>query len=88
MRRRGIAGELAEGCAEGYYRVRRTSRARKTGALVSIIIPTCASRGLIKTCIESLRANTAYPNFEIVCIENIPSEQPEWKRWLRDNADR
>jgi ADP-heptose:LPS heptosyltransferase/GT2 family glycosyltransferase len=85
MLRRGIEGRIADGCAPGYYRVQRRV---STKGLVSIIIPTCASRGLIRTCIETLRSITAYRNFEIICIENIPSRQRRWKRWLRLNADK
>ena len=83
--RRGIAGTIKPGRAAGTYRVRRTVATR---GLVSIIIPTCAARELIRGCIESLRRLTAYRNFEIVCIENIPSDKPEWKQWLRAHADR
>ena len=55
---------------------------------VSIIIPTCAAHGHIETCIRTLRDQTAYRNFEIVCVDNIPASQVGWKRWLRDNADK
>lgn len=85
MERRGITGRVEAGCAPGYY---RPHRAAEDKGLVSIVIPTCASRGLIRTCIETLRGKTAYRNFEIVCIENIPESEPDWKRWLRDNADK
>jgi ADP-heptose:LPS heptosyltransferase/GT2 family glycosyltransferase len=84
MARRGIAGEVQPGCAAGYHRVRR---ARAGSALVSIIIPTCASRGLVRTCIDSIRAKTAYRNFEIVCVENIPADDAAAKRWVESNAD-
>jgi glycosyltransferase involved in cell wall biosynthesis len=46
--------------------------------MVSIIIPTCAARGYIETCINSLREHTAYRNFEIVCVDNIPDSQVAW----------
>jgi ADP-heptose:LPS heptosyltransferase/GT2 family glycosyltransferase len=82
--RRGIDGEIICGHLPGTFRLKR----KLTGSgLVSIIIPTCAARGLIKTCIETLRDGTAYKNFEIVCIENIPDHQEDWKRWVRANAD-
>jgi len=55
--------------------------------MVSIIIPTCAARGLIKACLDSLKAKTAYRNYEIICIENITAEKSDWKRWLRENAN-
>ncbi|HEY1795571.1 MAG TPA: glycosyltransferase family 9 protein [Stellaceae bacterium] len=84
LARRGIAGEVLDGCGPGHYRVKR---AVDTEALVSIIIPTCAAGGLIRTCIDTLRAGTAYRNFEIICVENIPPSDPEAKAWLRENAD-
>jgi ADP-heptose:LPS heptosyltransferase/GT2 family glycosyltransferase len=85
LARRGIAATIKPGRAQGTYRVRRKLTAR---GMVSIIIPTCAARGLIRTCIETLRALTSHRNFEIVCIENIPVDQPEWKQWLRAHADK
>jgi ADP-heptose:LPS heptosyltransferase/GT2 family glycosyltransferase len=84
LARRGIAAAVTEGRAPGTHRVRHRVEAR---GLVSIIIPTCAARGLIRTCLETLRAVTAYRRFEIVCIENIPADQPDAKKWLRRRAD-
>ena len=83
--RRGVAGEVREGNIPGHFRLKR---AVNRGGLVSIIIPTCAAKGLIKTCIETLRARTAYHNFEIICVENIPASQRRWKAWVRKHADR
>ncbi len=83
--RQGIAVEVLAGAAPGAWRFRRTQPA--TG-MVSIIIPTCAARGYIETCIRSLRERTSYRNFEIVCIDNIPAGQVAWKIWLKQNADK
>lgn len=83
--RRGIAGEIRPGCLAGTYRLQR--RQGKPG-LVSIIIPTRASRGLVKTCIDTLRSRTAHRALEIIVIENIPPSEAGWKKWLRANADR
>jgi ADP-heptose:LPS heptosyltransferase/GT2 family glycosyltransferase/tetratricopeptide (TPR) repeat protein/SAM-dependent methyltransferase len=85
MARRGIEGAILPGSVSGYYRLKRTVI---TPRLVSIIIPTRASRGLIRTCIGTLRNITAYRNFEIICIDNIPDDQRDWKRWLRANSDK
>jgi ADP-heptose:LPS heptosyltransferase/GT2 family glycosyltransferase len=82
--RRAIAAEVLGGAVPGTWRVRRTQPA---SGLVSIIIPTCASRGLIESCINSLRERTTYLDFEIVCVENIPEGQVAWKLWLQQNAD-
>ncbi len=83
--RRGIDVDVMEGCLPGTWRFRRMTRA--TGK-VCIIIPTCAARGHIETCIATLRARTAYRNYEIVCIDNIPASQMAWKVWLQQSADR
>src|SRR4029079_4174593 len=64
LARRGIAGEVALGMVPGTFRLKR---ALTRPGLVSIIIPTRAAGGLIETCIETLRQQTAYPDFEIIC---------------------
>jgi ADP-heptose:LPS heptosyltransferase/GT2 family glycosyltransferase len=85
LARRGIEGEIRPGCAPGIYRVERKVA---IPGRVSIIIPTCAARGLIKTCIDTLRGLTDYSNFEILCIDDIPESNRESKSWLRANADK
>ena len=85
LTRRGIEAQIQPGCRPGIYRVKR--RVASPG-LVSIIVPTRAAKGLIKTCIETLRALTDYSNFEVVCIDDIPELEREWKRWLRTNSDK
>jgi ADP-heptose:LPS heptosyltransferase/GT2 family glycosyltransferase len=85
LRRRAVKGEVLPGCVSGTYRVKREVA---TKGLVSIIVPTCAARGLVKTCLDTLRKKTRYRNFEIVCIENIPTSEKKWKRWLKAAADR
>ncbi len=83
--RRGVQADVQPTTVPGTFRFRRRKRA--TGK-VSIIIPTCAAHGHIETCIRTLRDQTAYRNFEIICVDNIPAHQVGWKRWLRDNADK
>jgi ADP-heptose:LPS heptosyltransferase/GT2 family glycosyltransferase len=85
LARRGVAGEVGDGLAPGTYRLKR---ALTRPGLVSIIIPTCAARGMIETCIGSLRRLTTYRDYEIVCIENIPAAERKWRQWLRRHADR
>ena len=85
LERRGIAGEIHPGPVAGTYCVKR---ALTTKGLVSIIIPTCAAQGMIKTCIETLHRLTAYKNYEIICIENIPPADRKWRTWLKRNVDR
>ncbi|MGO9329273.1 MAG: glycosyltransferase family 2 protein, partial [Steroidobacteraceae bacterium] len=88
LRRAAKSGRLKvavePGRIDGTYRV-FSKEAHK--GLVSIIIPTCAARELIKTCIESLRRLTSHPDIEIICVDNILDEASQWKPWLRANAD-
>ena len=83
--RRGFQADVLDTTVRGTFRLRRRKRA---SGKVSIIIPTCAAHGYIEACVRTLRDHTAYRNFEIVCVDNIPPQQVGWKRWLRDNADK
>ncbi|MGY4509110.1 glycosyltransferase family 9 protein [Bradyrhizobium sp. USDA 3650] len=84
LRRRNINATVEKGRVEHSYRIRHK---REMNELVSIIIPTCAARGLVKTCIDSLRQRSTYKQIEIIGIDNILDEDNEWKGWLRDNCD-
>ncbi|HUB46678.1 MAG TPA: glycosyltransferase family 9 protein [Acetobacteraceae bacterium] len=83
--RRGIDAEVLDGCLPGTWRLKR---ATPVAGKVAIIIPTCAAQGYIENCIGTLRAHTSYPNYEIICIDNIPEGQMAWKIWLQQHADR
>ncbi|WP_048861504.1 glycosyltransferase family 9 protein, partial [Acidisphaera rubrifaciens] len=83
--RRGQTGSTVPGRVPGTWRFLPAARAR---GLVSIIIPTCAAHGHIRTCLSTLRERTYYRDFETVVIDNIPAEQSEWKEWLGATADR
>ena len=83
--RRGIEAEVLPGCLPGTWRLRRTTQ---SAGKVAIIIPTCAAQSHIENCVATLRARTSYPNYEIVCIDNIPNSQMAWKIWLQQNSDR
>ena len=85
MARNDVRGGVRNAGASGVYRVRRRL-ARKS--LVSIVIPTIASRGLIETCVASIRKLTRYRNFEIVCVDNIKEPNSPGKPWLARAADR
>ena len=84
LMRRGVDGQVLPGGAPSVHRVRRRL---KDAGLVSIIIPTIASGGLIETCLSSIRRLTRYKRFEIVCVDNIPEADSPWKEWLKQNAD-
>ena len=85
MARREIEADVTAGTVPSTFRVTRT--APVTGK-VSIIIPTCAAKGYIETCLRTLRAVTTYRNFEIVCIDNIPDSEADWKQFVREHADK
>jgi ADP-heptose:LPS heptosyltransferase/GT2 family glycosyltransferase len=82
-RRGWRAGVLATG-APGVWRLKRRVATR---GLVSIIVPTIASRGLVAKCIASLRGRTLYKNFEIVVLDNIADPASPWKDRFRETAD-
>lgn len=85
MERLDIAGTVLETPIPGTWRIRR---AVQSAGKVSIIIPTCAAHGYIETCIRTLREKTAYKDYEIVVIDNIPATEPKWKAWVHENADK
>ncbi len=85
LQRRDIEGSVLATAIPGTWRVKRTGAEQ---GRVSIIIPTCAAHGYIETCINTLRAKTTYPDYEIVCIDNIPAADVAWKVWLAQHADK
>ena len=85
LERRGIAGEVVPTPIAGTWRVRREIASK---GKVSIIIPTCGAAGYIGRIISTLRSKTAYRNFEIIVIDNIPAADVKWKSWLPENADK
>ena len=50
---------------------------------VTILIPTRNATSMVQHCIESLVANTSYPNYEIVVIDN-QSDDPQLARYLAE----
>ena len=84
LKRRALSWSVEPGRVTSTYRCRPRA---KIDDLVSIIIPTCASRGLIRTCIESLRNISTYKNIEIICVDNIADNASQWKAWLNNNCD-
>ena len=84
-RRRGLAATVLPTPLAGTWRVKHAvSRPGK----VSIIIPTCAAHGYIETCINTLRQKTAYRDYEIIVVDNIPAEMESWKAWVKRHADK
>ena len=83
--RRGIAVTVSDGAVEGSYRFHRKI---VIPGKVSIIIPSIAARGLVKTCIESIKAKSTFKNYEIVLLDNIRDASSKWKPWFVENADK
>ncbi len=99
LERRGVDASVEAGTVPATWRVRRRADVRTTPkkrqALVpqvSIIMPTCAARGLLRTAIETIRATTAPARadgatVEVVAVSNIPEHDTESRIWLAANAD-
>lgn len=65
-------GATVEELPHGHYRVRWPLP--EVPPSVSIIVPTRDRVDLLRTCIESLLALTAYPDYEIVVVDNQSSD--------------
>ena len=53
----------------------------KRPPLISIIIPTRNYLHLLKTCVDSIREKTTYPNYEVIVVDN-DSDDPETLSWM------
>ncbi len=73
MERQDIDGEVIEGCASGYYGIRRK---RVSSGLVSIIIPTGGRVELLSKCLHGVLNKTGYQNIELILLYNT-STRPE-----------
>jgi ADP-heptose:LPS heptosyltransferase/GT2 family glycosyltransferase len=82
--RRGQPAVVTDGAVLGTWRLRRTVAFK---GLVSIIIPTAGTRGLIRNAIDSIRRTTDESMVEIVVLDNVPQADAATKTWLRANAD-
>jgi hypothetical protein len=83
--RRNIVADILPTAVAGTWRFKRGLVATPK---VSIIIPTCAAHGYIETCLDTMRAKTTYPDYEIIVVDNIADSQMAWKIWLRQHADK
>lgn len=71
LKRSGETGEVTLRKDLGFYRVKYPVQG---SPLVSVLIPNKDQSETLKTCLESLK-KTAYPNYEIIIIENNSSEE-------------
>jgi GT2 family glycosyltransferase len=76
--RLGMKSTIAEGYIPGTFRV---DYLHDKMPLVSIIIPTKDSLGVLRPCVESLLEKTGYRRFEVLIVDNN-SEKPETLAFL------
>jgi len=55
--------------------------------LVSIVIPSKNAFDIVRRCVESIYATTAYPSFEVILVDT-GSDDPDVLRWYEDVAAR
>ena len=67
LQRSGLKAELYDGALPSTYRIRYLHDAKP---LVSIIIPTKNLLDMLHRCIGSVLENTAWPNYEILVVDN------------------
>ena len=80
LERVGVAGRV-QPSSRGYYTV--VYEIPTPPPKVTIIIPTRNQLGLLRTCIESIRARTTYTNYELLVVDN-GSDCPETLAWLAE----
>jgi GT2 family glycosyltransferase len=80
LRRRSISGDVSDGLWLGSYRVRYSIVGKP---LVGIIIPTRDRVDLLASCVESIKQQSTYSNYEFVVVDN-QSREPETLRYLQE----
>lgn len=68
MARRGVAGEVE--ALPGYHGYFRVNYKPQNNPLISVIIPTRDNKSVLARCIDSIQADTAYQNYEIIIVDN------------------
>ncbi len=72
LQRVKIRGTVSQTERPGYYRVRYEA---DRNARISIIIPNKDQADTLRTCVESIRAKTDWPDYEILIVENNSTTQ-------------
>jgi O-antigen biosynthesis protein len=67
--------------------IRLPYRVPKPAPRVSLIIPTRDNAALLETCINSIRAHTRYPDYEILIIDNGSVEEATKRLFARLTSD-
>jgi ADP-heptose:LPS heptosyltransferase/GT2 family glycosyltransferase len=81
--RRGLSAHIMPGPGAKLWRVQREM---PTLPRVSIIMPTCGARGLVRRAIASIR-ETAGSDIELVVIDDLPATDKRTRTWLGKHAD-
>jgi O-antigen biosynthesis protein len=81
LTRNNIQGQVYDGIWPGSFRVHREIC---SNPLVSIIIPTKNHVELLKHCLESIAKFTAYPNYEILIVDNQSTQTPELTKYYSE----
>lgn len=85
LERTKTAGVVSHTPDLGFYRVKYPV---SKNPLVSVIIPNKDEKDTLKTCLESLKKNTGYQNFEIIIVENNSTTEEifqYYKELLKDS---
>ncbi len=87
LKRRGLKGEVSQTKDHGFYRIRYALEEKPP---VSILIPNREERKMLEKCIQAIRSNTHYDNYEIIVVENNSSSKEilDYYRILRDEGVR
>jgi ADP-heptose:LPS heptosyltransferase/GT2 family glycosyltransferase len=83
--RRGLNAAPAAAAFPGTWRMHRQAA---YDGLISIIMPTAGTGGLVQRAIESIRATAGSAKVEILVLDNVPDSDRATKAWLKANADR
>ncbi len=83
LKRCGETGEVSLRKDLGFYRVKYPVQG---SPLVSVLIPNRDQSGTLKTCLESLK-KTAYPNYEVIIIENNSTEEQTFSYYEELKSD-
>lgn len=71
-----IRGTVMQTERPGYYRVRYEADRK---ARISIIIPNKDQADTLRTCVESIRSKTDWPDYEILIVENNSTTEEIWE---------
>ena len=84
LERTGTKGTVSHTQDLGFYRVKYPVQGEP---LVSVIIPNKDEKETLQTCLESLKKNTSYQNFEIIIIENNSTTEEIFKYYKELSRD-